>query len=150
MVAPKDDDRVVRKLQSIEFVDYLSNLRVHIACARVLAMDQLPLQFMGEFSIVVGHRSVCRNLATAFSGNRKRARRRSLKNRRCELIRIIQIPILFGGRKRQMRSNKPNCNQEWSPRSLGIQFGKGELFSRLRKYRRQDTVRRRFDGNGSR
>ena len=57
MIAPKHDDCVVRKFQTVELLDHFSDLGVDVADAGVVTMNQIAFQFVVTVGVGFGGNS---------------------------------------------------------------------------------------------
>ena len=94
VVAPQNDDRVVGQAEFAKRLGHFANLRIHIAGARIVAVDELAGEFF--INLAIGRdRLECRDLAAALEGDFRRIFRERLVDRHRQLGRVVHVPIFL-------------------------------------------------------
>ena len=94
VITPQDNDGILGQAQFLECPCHFANLRIHIAGARIVAVDELAGEFF--INLAIGRdRLECRDLAAALEGDFRRIFRERLVNRHRQLGRVVHVPIFL-------------------------------------------------------
>ena len=121
MVAPENDDGVVGEFQIVEGGHDAPDLRVDVARAGVVAVDEPALDVFGiRLHRRLGHGEKGVDFAAAFHGGGHDALRGGFAGGHGQPGGIVEIPVFFRGGEGQMRAHEAHGEEE---RLGGIFFG---------------------------
>ena len=112
VVAPEHDDRVAGKIETIEFVEDFSDLRVEITDRGKISVAEMPDGGGGQRA-VLGRAGVAAGLGRAVAGHRRRAFGPFRRIRPGDRLGLIEIPVFLRRVVRHVGFPETHGEEEW-------------------------------------
>ena len=122
VVAPEDDDGIVRQAFLLEGVQHEADLRVHVADGGVVTVTETTREGVADLT-AVGDIGVAFELAVGVTDEAWGAGGKFLVGRDVDLGRVIEIPIFLGRDEREVRLGHADGQEEGLPALLQLAQG---------------------------
>ena len=124
MVAPEDDDGVVRQSLLLERVQHEADLGVHIADGGIVAVTEASREGVADLALI-GDVGVALEFAVGVTDEARGPGRKFLVGGHVDLGRIIEVPVFLGRHEREVRLGHADGQEEGFSGLLELTQGLG-------------------------